>query len=145
MISLYVAKSVMVLGQLREKTWIDTSGPIIHNMQIQTIYEETRQCVMIVGRSTPGAAICHGISSKQSMESMELGIDPDERRYCLCNRTAFGEMIGCRNNDVSSYCHLKVKISKKVLTVLLVRKRVVPSRLCWLGGDSAVNDRVVLP
>jgi hypothetical protein len=29
-------------------------------------------------------------------------IDPDEPRYCLCNRVSFGTMIGCENNDVSS-------------------------------------------
>ena len=28
-------------------------------------------------------------------------IDPDEPRYCLCNRVSFGTMIGCENNDVS--------------------------------------------
>jgi hypothetical protein len=31
-------------------------------------------------------------------------IDPDEPRYCLCNRVSFGTMIGCENNDVSSSC-----------------------------------------
>lgn len=29
-------------------------------------------------------------------------IDPDEPRYCLCNRVSFGTMIGCENVDVSS-------------------------------------------
>lgn len=29
-------------------------------------------------------------------------IDPDEPRYCLCNRVSFGTMIGCENHDVSS-------------------------------------------
>lgn len=28
-------------------------------------------------------------------------IDPDEPRYCICNRVSFGTMIGCENNDVS--------------------------------------------
>jgi hypothetical protein len=28
-------------------------------------------------------------------------IDPDEPRYCLCNRVSFGTMIACENNDVS--------------------------------------------
>jgi hypothetical protein len=27
-------------------------------------------------------------------------IDPDEPRYCLCNRVSFGTMIGCENGDV---------------------------------------------
>lgn len=26
-------------------------------------------------------------------------IDPEEPRYCLCNRVSFGTMIGCENND----------------------------------------------
>ncbi|KAH8595560.1 hypothetical protein B0O99DRAFT_686551 [Bisporella sp. PMI_857] len=26
-------------------------------------------------------------------------IDPDEPRYCLCNRVSFGTMIGCENNE----------------------------------------------
>jgi hypothetical protein len=29
-------------------------------------------------------------------------IDPDEPRYCLCNRVSFGTMIGCENADVSN-------------------------------------------
>jgi hypothetical protein len=28
-------------------------------------------------------------------------IDPDEPRYCLCNRVSFGTMIQCDNMDVS--------------------------------------------
>ncbi len=28
-------------------------------------------------------------------------IDPDEPRYCLCNRVSFGTMISCDNVDVS--------------------------------------------
>ena len=28
-------------------------------------------------------------------------IDPNEPRYCLCNRVSFGIMIGCENNEVS--------------------------------------------
>lgn len=28
-------------------------------------------------------------------------IDPNEPRYCLCNRVSFGTMIACENNDVS--------------------------------------------
>lgn len=29
-------------------------------------------------------------------------IDPDEPRYCLCNRVSFGTMISCDNIDVSN-------------------------------------------
>jgi hypothetical protein len=28
-------------------------------------------------------------------------IDPNEPRYCLCNRVSFGTMIGCENNNGS--------------------------------------------
>jgi hypothetical protein len=31
-------------------------------------------------------------------------IDPDEPRYCLCNRVSFGTMIGCENENVSFRC-----------------------------------------
>lgn len=30
-------------------------------------------------------------------------IDPDEPRYCICNRVSFGTMIGCENGDVSYF------------------------------------------
>jgi hypothetical protein len=40
-------------------------------------------------------------------------IDPDEPRYCLCNRVSFGTMIGCENGDVSSPSSL---LTNKVLT-----------------------------
>lgn len=30
-------------------------------------------------------------------------IDPNEARYCLCNRVSFGTMIACENNDVSLF------------------------------------------
>lgn len=32
-------------------------------------------------------------------------IDPDEPRYCLCNRVSFGTMISCDNIDVSTYAN----------------------------------------
>jgi len=73
MISLYIAKSVMNLGQLRKKTWIDTSGQIIQYMLSQTIYEETRGESVIVGGSTAGATIWYGIRKKKSMGNIELG------------------------------------------------------------------------
>jgi hypothetical protein len=27
-------------------------------------------------------------------------IDPNEPRYCVCNRVSFGVMIGCENKEV---------------------------------------------
>ena len=30
-------------------------------------------------------------------------IDPNEPRYCLCGGVSYGEMVGCDNDDVSSY------------------------------------------
>lgn len=35
-------------------------------------------------------------------------IDPDEPRYCLCNRVSFGTMIGCESADVSSHPLLNI-------------------------------------
>lgn len=29
-------------------------------------------------------------------------IDPNEPKFCICNRVSFGEMVGCDNDDVSS-------------------------------------------
>jgi len=46
-------------------------------------------------------------------------IDPDEPRYCLCNRVSFGTMIGCENNDVSSSGPFWMK---KILTRLKCEK-----------------------
>ena len=36
-------------------------------------------------------------------------IDPDEPRYCLCNRVSFGTMIECENKDVSFFYFLCLK------------------------------------
>jgi hypothetical protein len=42
-------------------------------------------------------------------------IDPDEPRYCLCNRVSFGTMIQCDNIDVSppGLCDVCQKNSKR--------------------------------
>ena len=37
-------------------------------------------------------------------------IDPDEPRYCLCNRVSFGTMIQCDNVDVGFYYFLSPKV-----------------------------------
>lgn len=48
-------------------------------------------------------------------------IDPNEPRYCLCNRVSFGTMIGCESADVSvsPFC---IDISRVVAIVLHVLK-----------------------
>lgn len=53
-------------------------------------------------------------------------IDPNEPRYCLCNRVSFGTMIGCENVDVS--LSLFWIVWRGVLTIA-VRERMVPSRV----------------
>ena len=42
-------------------------------------------------------------------------IDPDEPRYCLCNRVSFGTMIGCENVDVSTPSTRVIGIGRNVL------------------------------
>ncbi len=45
---------------------------------------------------------------KAEVEEIEVDdednvIDPDEPRYCMCNRVSFGTMIQCDNVDVSVF------------------------------------------
>lgn len=65
-------------------------------------------------------------------------IDPDEPRYCLCNRVSFGTMIQCDNVDVSNILFppfLQVTVSSlldlipfaDVLRHAELQVRVVPS------------------
>jgi len=50
-------------------------------------------------------------------------IDPNEPRYCLCNRVSFGIMIGCENNEVSLICILKFGVNRLCLLMIFsVRK-----------------------
>lgn len=55
-------------------------------------------------------------------------IDPNEPRYCLCNRVSFGVMICCENADVS----LSFVIPRicSMLIHSLVRKRMVSFGMC---------------
>jgi hypothetical protein len=55
-------------------------------------------------------------------------IDPNEPRYCLCNRVSFGVMICCENVDVSLSC--APLLSWFGVDRLLVREGMVPSRVC---------------
>ena len=64
--------------------------------------------------------------------------DPNEPRYCLCNDVSYGDMVGCDNEDVSSFllllsgtldvsvnfCHyfqFKIKHCKKTVFCLSVK------------------------
>ena len=71
-------------------------------------------------------------------------ISPTEPRYCLCNRVSFGVMIECEKADVSH--HITLYLYMLSITYdLIVPGGVVPSGVCWLEGDPAKNDEVVLP
>lgn len=69
-------------------------------------------------------------------------IDPDEPRYCSCNRVSFGTMIGCENENVSFVLPIS---AIPLANLLIVRERVVPFGVCGLGGNSTENYEVVLP
>jgi len=32
---------------------------------------------------------------------IDMPVDPNEPKFCLCNQVSFGQMIGCDNPDVS--------------------------------------------
>ena len=69
-------------------------------------------------------------------------IDPNEPRYCLCNRVSFGTMIACENADVSYFqCALLVSCLRSGE----VRNRVVPSRMRRPSRSAIENHEVVLP
>jgi hypothetical protein len=59
-------------------------------------------------------------------------IDPDEPRYCLCNRVSFGTMIGCENENVS-FLQRFMGWGDGLLTCVIVRERMVPFGVCGLG------------
>jgi hypothetical protein len=70
-------------------------------------------------------------------------IDPDEPRYCICGDVSHGTMIACDNEAVSSSLNLS---TARILTdYVLVRARVVPSRVCWPYRASWKASQVVLP
>jgi hypothetical protein len=41
-------------------------------------------------------------------------IDPDEARYCLCNRVSFGTMIACENSEVCGSLLRQKQVDKKL-------------------------------
>jgi hypothetical protein len=69
-------------------------------------------------------------------------IDPDEPRYCLCNRVSFGTMIACENADVSPNLSQHFNTS---LTKGIVREGVVPSGVRQPHGCPTQDYQVVLP
>lgn len=70
-------------------------------------------------------------------------IDPDEPRYCICGDVSHGTMIACDNEAVSPSVDL---FSTCILTLtVLVRDRVVPSRVCWPDRAPRKASQVVLP
>lgn len=53
--------------------------------------------------SKPEAAAAAGEALEVEVDDEGNLIDPDEPRYCLCNRVSFGTMIQCDNLDVSLF------------------------------------------
>jgi hypothetical protein len=57
-----------------------------------------------------------------------LKVDPNEPVYCFCQRVAFGEMVGCDNDDCArEWVRLHALPHSLSLTVIT---RAVPPRLC---------------
>ncbi|KAJ4414413.1 hypothetical protein N0V85_003168 [Neurospora sp. IMI 360204] len=73
---------------------------------------EGRQAAAAAAAATAAAA---GTKNEMEIEVDDDGnvIDPDEPRYCLCNRVSFGIMIQCDNVDVSKQPTKKKSTSKK--------------------------------
>jgi hypothetical protein len=69
-------------------------------------------------------------------------IDPDEPRYCICGDVSHGTMIACDNDAVSS--SLNLSTARKLTINVLVRARVVPSRVRWPNRASWKTSQVVL-
>ena len=60
------------------------------------------------GRKTNGkregsAAIRASADPEMEFDENGLPIDPNEPRYCICNRVSFGDMIACENEKVSHF------------------------------------------
>jgi len=60
-------------------------------------------------------------------------IDPDEPRYCVCNRVSFGTMIQCDNVEVSRFSTLQISEYNVMADVVQTELQtgVVPSRMRW--------------
>lgn len=87
------------------------------------------------GRKTNGkreSSVAIRASADPEMEFDENGmpIDPNEPRYCICNRVSFGDMIACENEKV---CSFPIPCFRYLVTVLIEWKvsiRVVSYRMC---------------
>lgn len=66
--------------------------------------------------SLQGASQVKGLGGVSEYDS-DLPVDPNEPTYCTCKRVAFGEMVGCDNNDARL---LSLRSPLPVLTVLSV-------------------------
>lgn len=94
-------------------------------------------------------------SEAQEVEFDDDGkiVDPDEPRYCLCNRVSFGMMIQC-DNDVSNSDNknplFRGPFPHAVWNVFTdprpteLQAGVVPSRVCWAVRRARADDQVVL-
>jgi hypothetical protein len=66
-------------------------------------------------------------------------IDPNEPRYCLCNRVSFGIMIGCENADVNNSSILSPQVFSTTATISKPSKTSEPKT----GNSSTSKD--ILP
>jgi len=55
--------------------------------------------------------ICQSDAAATGEAGVPMGIvpvDPNERRYCLCNEVSYGEMVGCDRKAVSYITNIDV-------------------------------------
>lgn len=79
------------------------------------------------------AAVRASADLEVEVDENGIPIDPNEPRYCTCNRVSYGEMIACENEKVC----LSISWSSFVLIMLTdweVPVRVVPPSLCGPYG-----------
>lgn len=96
---------------------------LLHGKRLLTVY---------INRPTPAAG---GL--------VELDVDPNEPRYCICNQVSFGDMVACDGENVRS-SKLERRIVRGVTDMFLlsVRKGMVPLRM--RGSCRASSRKMVL-
>lgn len=74
-------------------------------------------------------------------------IDPEEPRYCLCNRVSFGTMVQCDNTDVSTCIFLSCSfpiLARLTQLILELQRGVVSSRVRRPHRYPGSNNKMVL-
>ena len=75
--------------------------------------------------------------------TLDMPIDPNEPRYCLCQNVSYGEMIACDNGDDCPYEWVSPGDSN--VTVRFIDDFAVSLRVCGLDGRAQGRCSVVLP